>query len=95
VEQLEPRLMIELIAAATIPVAVVSIIINRTVRNKGLSVRAIQFLALSVILPLVLILALEGILERSAVGALIGALVGYLFSNIGKYDERGGGSSDT
>ncbi len=59
-----------------------------------MGVRSIQFLAIVVVLPVVLILALEGILERSAVGALIGALVGYLFTNIGKYDERKAGKGD-
>jgi hypothetical protein len=88
------KIWIELIASASIPIAVVAVIIHRIERQLGIGVRAIQYMALAIIVPLVLILALEGILERSAVGALIGALVGYLFSNIGKYDERKASKED-
>ena len=53
----------------------------------GIGVRAIQFVALITISNMVIILALEEILEKSAVGALVGALAGYFFSNISKFDE--------
>ena len=93
-EQLEPRLWIEIIAAATIPIAILSVIVSRTLQKKGLGLRTIQFLAIGTIPPLVLILALEKFLEPGAVGALIGALVGYLFSSFGKPDERRASSPD-
>ncbi|MFC5757390.1 hypothetical protein [Rhizobium sp. GCM10022189] len=86
------RFWVEVIAAAAIPIGIIAIIWNRTATKKSLSVRAIQFLCLTITIPLVLILSLEGILDGGAIGALLGALVGYLFSNIGKYDEKKFGS---
>jgi hypothetical protein len=53
-----------------------------------MGVRAIQFLAAVTLPPTIVILALEGILEKSAVGAILGAFIGYLFSHIGEYDRR-------
>lgn len=93
-EQSEARLWIEIIAAMTIPIAVLSVIVSRTLQKKGLGIRSIQFLAIGTIPPLVLILALENFLEPGAVGALIGALVGYLFSNFGERDKRKAGGPD-
>jgi hypothetical protein len=79
---------IELIAAATIPITIIAVIWQRVKGDFGLSVRSIQFLGLPILLVVVLILSLEGILERSAVGALVGALVGYLFSSISETDRK-------
>jgi hypothetical protein len=85
---------IELVASATIPISVIAVVVNRIMSERGLGVRAIQFLGLSVFSPIILILALEGILERSAAGALVGAVVGYLFANIGEYDKKRGTTED-
>ncbi len=82
------KFWVEIAASISIPIGIVSVIWNRISTQKGLSVRSIQFLALCTIIPLILILGLEGILEGGTIGALLGALVGYLFSNIGKYDEN-------
>jgi hypothetical protein len=92
-EQSEAKLWIEIIATAAMPIAIVAVIVHRIMLKRGIGVRAIQFLALAIIPPFVLVLALENSLEGAA-GALIGALVGYLFSNIGKYDERKAGNKD-
>jgi hypothetical protein len=95
VEQMtDGRFWIELVLAMAVPVAIVAIITNRIMTKKGLSVRSIQFLGLAMLAPIVGVLALEGILERSAAGALIGAVLGYLFANIGEYDRRRGGDAD-
>lgn len=82
------REWVELIAATTIPVAVLGLIVNRICSAKGIGVRAIQFLAVATFIPTILILALEGILDGSTVSALVGAFVGYLFSNIAEFDRR-------
>lgn len=82
---------IELVAVLTMPICIISLLAYRYKAEKGLSVRALQFLALGLITPLILILALEGILEKGAAGALLGSLLGYFFSQIGKYDERKAG----
>ncbi|MFG1230141.1 hypothetical protein [Xanthobacter wiegelii] len=89
-DQSSARFWIEVILAATVPVGISLIMIHRIKREMGLGVRSIQFLAIVVLLPMIFILALEGILAGSAVGALFGALIGYLFTNIGKYDEAKG-----
>lgn len=88
------KMLIEVIASLVMAIAIIAVIVNRITLKKGLSVRSIQFLAIGMVLPLILVLALEGILERSAVGALVGALIGYLFTNIGKYDERKAGKDE-
>jgi hypothetical protein len=91
---MEAKSWVEIIAAATIPISIIAITLLRakTSENgpKGIGVRAIQFVGISIIPPLILILALEGILEKSAVGALVGALAGYLFANIGEFDKKRG-----
>ena len=94
VEPLEAKLWIEIIAAAAIPVAVAGAVLERVTIKRGIGVRTIQFIGISTISPLVLILGLEGILEKSAIAALLGALAGYLFSNIGQYDKREDDSQD-
>ncbi|WP_340314422.1 hypothetical protein [Rhizorhabdus argentea] len=82
------REWVELIVAGTIPLAVISMVLNRILSGKGLGVRAIQFLAVATFVPAVIILALEKIIDGSTVAALVGAFVGYLFSNIAEFDRR-------
>ena len=86
----EVRLWIEIIAVAVIPLAVAGVVLERVMIRRSIGVRTIQFTGIPIISSLVLILGLEGILEKSAIGALLGALVGYLFANIGQYDKRKG-----
>ena len=78
---------VELILAAAIPIAIVAIVWNRTKTDKGLSVRAIQFLAVALFLPSICVLALEKVLEGSVVGTLFGGLLGYLLANFSNYDR--------
>jgi len=56
--------------------------------GKSLGARVIQFISVVMVLPVILILSLQGILKPDAVGTLIGALVGYLLSGIASYDSR-------
>lgn len=79
---------VEIIAALTIPIALIAIVSERIWTRKGIGVRTIQFAAVVTFVPLVLILALERILDGNVVSALVGAFVGYLFSNIGDFDRR-------
>ena len=78
---------IELIAAVTIPVTLLAIMGERIWSKKGIGVRTIQFAAVTTFVPLILILALERILDGNVVSALVGAFVGYLFSNIGDFER--------
>ncbi len=69
------------------PIAICVILYHRVKLKMGLGVRSLQFLAVAVVPPLILILALEAILKKGAIAAVIGALIGYLLSNIGEYDR--------
>lgn len=82
--QFDARFWVEIVAAATIPISIVSVVWHRVKRAMGMGIRAIQFLALGVLLPIILILGLEKIIEAGTVGTLLGAMVGYLFANIAK-----------
>ena len=92
---MDAKFWIEVVAIATMPIAIVAIIVERIARDRGIGVRVIQFLGICLLLPLTIILAIEGILERSAVGALVGAIAGYLFANIGEYDKKRGQPTKT
>lgn len=51
----------------------------------GFDARAIQFVAVVLVIPSILILALEKILTTETTATLIGALTGYLLSGIGEF----------
>ncbi|WP_174902151.1 hypothetical protein [Burkholderia pseudomultivorans] len=87
--------VIEIIAAATIPVAFVLVIIDRIVNKRGIGARAIQLTAVGMLVPLILILALEKILDGATVGTLIGGIVGYLLSGISEFDKGRDANSST
>lgn len=82
---------IELIAAVTIPLALVAIILERVISKKGIGVRTIQFLGVATFVPMLLILGIERILDANVISALVGAFVGYLFSRIGDFENRAKG----
>ena len=90
---------IEIIAALTMLATVIGIGINRCLKNadgkvKGIGVRVIQYMAMGAIIPTVLILSLEGVLDGSATAALLGAIAGYLFSHIAEYDKSKASGSE-
>lgn len=60
------------------------------IRVRGIGARAIQFIATIFLLPIILILALEKLLDSQVVGTLIGGLMGYLLSGIANFDKPNG-----
>jgi hypothetical protein len=50
--------------------------------NRGIGPRMIQFAGAIMLVPVILILALEKLLETSTLGTVIGAVIGYLLSGI-------------
>ncbi len=46
--------------------------------------RAIQFLAIVFVLPLLLVLGVTNVLGRETIGTVIGTVVGYVLSGFGK-----------
>lgn len=53
-------------------------------QNVTIGVRAIQFLAVVFVLPLLLILGLSGGIHTETIGTLLGVVVGYVLSGFGK-----------
>ena len=64
------------------------IFIERIWRNRGIDVRVIQFLTIVLIIPVILILAPEDILNGQTTAALIGTVIGYILSGIGKNEKN-------
>lgn len=62
----------------------VGVFVNRLHLKRGLGIRIIQFLAVAFILPTIVILSLEGVLESQASATLLGTIIGYVLSGIGK-----------
>jgi hypothetical protein len=62
--------------------------LHRVVSQRALTTRSIQFLGVVFLLPVILILALEKVLDSTAIGTLIGALIGYLLSAIANYEPQ-------
>jgi hypothetical protein len=83
-----PATWVDVAIASTFPLALVVILINRWMLKRGIGVRIIQFAAVALIVPAVVLLARDGHLQGEAVAAIFGGLAGYLFANISKFDER-------
>jgi hypothetical protein len=81
---MDTKAIIEIGAMIVMVVGVVGIAYDRIASKRGVGLRVIQFLGLILIFPTVLVLSLEGILEKSAVGTMLGALVGYLFADVAR-----------
>ena len=79
---------LEIIIASTLPLTLVTVLLNRIITKKATGVRVIQFTAAAMIVPALLLLGLRHLLEGEAIAAILGGLVGYLFANIAKFDER-------
>ena len=79
---------IEVVALTIMVGGVIGIFIERARTKRGIGVRIIQFATVLLVLPAILILAVERILESQTVATLIGAIVGYILSGIGKDESR-------
>jgi hypothetical protein len=90
---MNPHLLIEAILAVSILLSPIALLIHRTRVKKadgsnfGLGVRMVQFVAATSLPPVLIILGLEGLLDRTGVATLLGVFVGYLFSNISEFDK--------
>jgi hypothetical protein len=82
--QLWIRIGIEGVAGLVMLGGIVGIFYERTSTGRGIGVRVIQLATVLLVMPIILILALEGILDNQTTAALIGAIVGYILSGIGK-----------
>ena len=80
--------IVELVCASIMFLGLLGILIQRVLGGYGLGARAIQFLAVALIVPAILILALEHILMAETIAALLGGVAGYLLSDIGRFDSK-------
>jgi hypothetical protein len=79
------RAIIELVFAVLMLAGIIFIAIHRILTKKGIGARAIQFAAVTLVVPGIFILALERALPSETVAALLGALTGYLLSGLGRF----------
>ena len=79
------KTVVELAAATMILLGPVLVIAERWKSGRGPGARSIQLCAVVMLIPTILVLALEKVLEPATVGTLIGALTGYLLSGVGDY----------
>lgn len=81
---------VEAILVGTSLVGVLVFLITRWQQKKGIGVRAIQFTALLLLVPLATLLALRGIIGSEAIATLFGAIAGYVLATIGETDKADG-----
>ena len=81
---------IVLLMAATMPLGLGGVLWHRIVTGKSLTARSIQFVAVAMLVPAIVLLSMEKVLDGSTVGTLIGGLTGYLLSGISNYDKSSG-----
>lgn len=84
---MEMKTIIEGVACLVMIGGLIGIFIERSRSKRGIGVRVIQFLTVTMVLPIILILSLEGVLSDQTTATLIGAVIGYILSGIGK-DEK-------
>jgi hypothetical protein len=84
------KYIVEIIAAVMMPGAFGAIIWHRFDKEKRKSIATTKFIQLAgmtLVVPALLILSLEGIFEGGTLGTLWGALLGYLLSGIGSNEK--------
>ncbi len=91
--QAEVKTIVELIAASMLPLGFVGVMIHRLVLNKSIGARVVQLTAVVMLIPVILVLALERILDAATISALIGGIVGHLLSGISEYDKARGANN--
>lgn len=62
--------------------------------KRGIGARGIQFVGVCLLIPGVVLLALECKLSECSVGTIIGAFAGYLLSGLGAFDQKSKGKPE-
>jgi hypothetical protein len=78
---------IEILMASIMMLVIVGILVRAIFFKKGIGARVIQFACISFLIPAILILSIEGILNGETVGTLLGGVAGYVLSGISNYDN--------
>lgn len=93
---------IEIVMAFTIPIVLALIFLrshlsmkqaaqnptNSKLNKGGIGARVIQFTTIALLVPSLIILSLEGILQGETIATIIGGLIGYVLSGISDYDKE-------
>jgi hypothetical protein len=80
-----------LLDAALIGVMVIGVLgtlYHRLKMELGIGDRAIQLVAICLVIPTVLILGLEGKIKEDSMGTIVGAMIGYALGSLGNPDPR-------
>lgn len=80
--------IIQYACLAMMSIAILGILYRSTFGKKGIGARVIQFVAVVLIIPTILILSVREILNPETIATLIGGLLGYLLSGIANYDKN-------
>jgi len=57
-------------------------------KSMGVGARQIQWLAVGMLIPAIVLLSLEHVIDSAVTGTLIGGLAGYVLSHVGRFQNR-------
>lgn len=72
--------IVDIVAIAMLPLSFAGFMWQRRSSGKAIDAAAVQFIAVVFLLPVIVVLALEKVLDGMTVGTLIGAFTGYLLA---------------
>ncbi|MGL4909519.1 MAG: hypothetical protein ACRC9X_03025 [Bacteroidales bacterium] len=79
--------LIEIIMAVIMILVIVGVLARAIFYKQGLGTKVIQFTSISLLIPALLILAIEGVLSAETIGVLLAGLSGYILAGIGGADK--------
>ena len=62
--------------------------IKKDGEKRGIGKRFIQFISAVLLIPVIFILAIQGIIEKQLLGGLLGAIIGYTLSDLAKDSDE-------
>ena len=80
--------IVECVAAGIMLLGIGGVIFQRIKTGMGIGARVIQFSAVVLVVPAIMILALEKVLTPETTATLFGTITGYLLSGIGDYKPK-------
>ena len=84
---MDTKSWIEIAAAVVLISGPILVIGDRLRSGKGIGARIIQLLAVLMVIPAILILALEGTIDGATAGTLFGTLIGFVLSDVGSFQN--------
>ena len=89
------KYFVEIAMAIAIVIAVIAVYIRSVINRKnadhkgiGIGVRVIQFTCVVIVVPAIVILGLEGILQGETIAAIISGLVGYALAGMIDFENK-------